>query len=124
MLCTMGCGIPFITVLGLLALRVRERLSESLGGGPPSALLLFWICSFGSLAEAWCQVSLQAYKKLFNQTMERTERSNDVAQRIELLIGSITLASYVVPAAGLGVAATSVAKGMKPALPIRSCFCP
>ena len=41
------------------------------------------------------QVSLQAYKKLFNQTIERTERNNDVAKRIESLIAAITLQSYI-----------------------------
>jgi len=64
------------------------------------SLIYSVIASIGQLDHMY-QVSLQAYKKVFNQTMERTDRADDVHRRIEMLISAITLTSYVSICRGL-----------------------
>mmetsp|Transcript_46773 Transcript_46773/g.83798 ORF Transcript_46773/g.83798 Transcript_46773/m.83798 type:complete len:4084 (-) Transcript_46773:846-13097(-) len=64
------------------------------------SLIYSVIANIGGLEHMY-QVSLQAYKKVFNQTMERTDKNDDVGLRIEALIVSITMASYVVICRGL-----------------------
>ena len=64
------------------------------------SLIYSVVASLGNLQHMY-QLSLQFYKKLFNTTIERTQKSDDVEERIKLLIAAITLDSYVVICRGL-----------------------